>query len=208
MKVFLTDRITLEKVDEQNLEALRNLRNDPSVNHFLASPATVSAEEQVAWFRKTDPLRNIYFLVFVNDEPAGYCMLKHIDDSRAAEPGIILTRRKLHYSSAGSLLTIAFLDFCHCFFGIVAFHGNVLHSNESALKNYDWFDTVVKAEDEKQKVLSAAMPYAEMPKVNKLRDALRKLENYTGKFRITANEQELQNLPQHYACEQVSIEIS
>jgi RimJ/RimL family protein N-acetyltransferase len=176
--------ISLERVDENNLEQLRLLRNNVLIQSLLANTGQINPEEQVTWFNSIDHRCNFYFLVFINQELKGYCLLKHVDfQKKSGEPGIFIVDEDFWGSSLGALLTISFLDYCADIFNIEYFMGNVLESNKRAIMNYELFDTMrLKSSNENEIYLKSAIPYRSMIKVNKTRLYLSKLENYERRF--------------------------
>lgn len=71
--MFASDGILFRPVEEQDLEAIRALRNDPSTWEQLTSIGHISSEAQRAWFAgiQRDPSR-AYFAVFVEKRDEHY----------------------------------------------------------------------------------------------------------------------------------------
>jgi hypothetical protein len=203
LKINLHKSITLEVVDENNLELLRELRNNSVIQEILVHKGLVSSNEQKKWFDTTDKIKNIYFLIYIESEIQGYALLKNIDDTNTiGEPGIFLISN--HFSSIGGILTISFLDFCHDFFGINYFFGNVLNSNNQALMNYTYFDTK-KEEKENEVILKAKVSYSEMKNINKLRGYIQKWDGYNRIFSISSLINDITRIPSYSILSNIKV---
>lgn len=185
MKIQLHKNIiSLERVDESNLEQLRLLRNNAVIQSLLANSGHINQDNQISWFNAIDHSCNFYFLISIEQKLKGYCLLKNIDMlSKSGEPGIFIIDEDFWGTTLGALLTIAFLDFCADHFSIDFFWGNVLPINRRAIKNYSLFNTFYYQENtDKELFLKSAKPYRNMEKINKIRKYLLKFENYERDF--------------------------
>ena len=204
MKINLHNNISLQVVDENNLELLRKLRNNPIIQKTLVQRGLVSCRDQIKWFDAIDKTKNIYFLVFIDNEIQGYALLKNIKIKHSiGEPGIFLISN--HFSSLGGILTISFLDFCHDFFAIKYFFGNVLNTNRQALTNYTFFDTENEEKDN-EIILQAKINYSEMKHINKLRKFIHKSDNYQRVFNISSLIIDLKRIPSYSILSNIKVD--
>jgi len=185
LKVKLHHNIIIEEVNLDNIDLLRKLRNNDSLKSILSVNKKITKEEQIRWFESIDKCLNFYFLIYINNQLKGYCLLKNIDFAKKiGEPGIFLIDKNLWNSTLGSILTIAYLDFCTDSYNLEYFFGNVLHSNTKAKSNYQLFETNIYKDSEKETFLMSSMKYCKMNKINKIRKILEDLENYQRDFQI------------------------
>lgn len=183
MQINLHDKIVLELVNASNLETLRNIRNNAIIQNTLVAKGVITEREQLSWFNQLNHRECAYFLIKINQQVKGYCLIKNINQQlRAGEPGIFLTEH--HNSTLGGLLTIAFLDFLNDFFGIDYFFGNVLQSNKTALNNYSFYFTEKINDENGEIILKSASKYNAMNRINNIRSFLQKTENYQRIFNL------------------------
>lgn len=196
LRIKLHTDIELRVVDTENLEMLRQLRNHALIQDVLVHRGIISEYEQKKWFDNIDGKTAVYFLIFISDEIKGYALLKKINTKESSgEPGLFLIDN--HFSSLGGILTLSFLDFCNDFFGINYFYGNVLNSNTRALLNYNYFDTEKNQNEGGFSKLHAIAKYAEMKKVNKLREYIQKQDNYKRIFIVSFSASKQNNIPDY-----------
>ena len=78
---------------EEWIEFIRQVRNDPKVNAWLASPSMlISAEDQEQWFDWYPSQGDVRrFIALVKGKPVGYGLIKSIDQvHRSAEVGLCI----------------------------------------------------------------------------------------------------------------------
>lgn len=72
--------LTLSRLQMNEIEMLRQWRNDPKISKFMTNDAFITYEQQIEWFEtiknKTDAF---YFIVYLNKKPIGYSAIKNID---------------------------------------------------------------------------------------------------------------------------------
>ena len=91
--MLTSDKIILKKVEKEDLETLRNWRNEPSLRKYFREHKDISKTDQENWYQNkvlNDP--NQYnFSIFADDKLIGHCGLYYINwISRSAEFGIYL----------------------------------------------------------------------------------------------------------------------
>lgn len=98
--------ITLQSITENDLETIRQWRNDDLVLKHMLYQKKITPQEQIAWFNKLDKTSNLYF-IFNNQ---GVIHLKNIDWVRKeAEAGIFTTRLEHSITNIATIITL--MDF-------------------------------------------------------------------------------------------------
>ena len=83
--------ILLKRLTEDKIELVRRWRNDPKIFQYMEYRKTISAEEQLEWFRKINNDNNYYFLIVVEDVEVGLINIRDIDyELKSGEPGIFI----------------------------------------------------------------------------------------------------------------------
>lgn len=81
--------VCLRPLRHEDIEMVRNWRNDPKVFRFMHYRDYITPEMQEAWFQSIDNEHYAFFIIHIEDQPVGLTDLKHIDfNSRTAEGGI------------------------------------------------------------------------------------------------------------------------
>lgn len=98
--------IALKSITENNLELIRNWRNNNSVVKHMFFQYNISQEEQQEWYRKLDKKHNLYFIY--NEQ--GVIHLKNIDwTKKEAEAGIFTIHQENATINMAAIITL--MDF-------------------------------------------------------------------------------------------------
>jgi RimJ/RimL family protein N-acetyltransferase len=80
--------VTLVRIDESNIEFVRQLRNDPEINQFMEAREHITAEMQLRWFLRMNNANNYIFVVEHQGRQIGVADAKNIAwDERWCEGG-------------------------------------------------------------------------------------------------------------------------
>lgn len=71
--------LTLERIQEADLELLRTKRNSPEVSNFMVHKEEITPEQQKEWFLKIDNPNNNYFMIRVGEAKVGVISGAEID---------------------------------------------------------------------------------------------------------------------------------
>jgi len=60
--------ITLQRLNINKIELIRNWRNDPKISQYMFSKDFITSEMQLEWFNKINNEFNFYFILKYNNE--------------------------------------------------------------------------------------------------------------------------------------------
>lgn len=134
-KTFNLNGIKLKTLTEDDLETLRNWRNDPQISQFMNTNEHITKEMQIKWFSKVLASKdNQYFVIYQENTPAGVVNFINYDkETKSAEAAIYLDP-KLQNSTLGIASNISFIEICFDKFGITTLNAEVLAHNKRALR--------------------------------------------------------------------------
>lgn len=119
--------ISLKSITENDLETIRQWRNDDSVLKHMLYQKKITPHEQIAWFKNLDKTCNLYF-IFNNQ---GVIHLKNIDWKRKeAEAGIFTPRQENSFTNIAAIITL--MDFAFDVLSMNQLHATV---NKSSITN-------------------------------------------------------------------------
>lgn len=89
--------VTFNLLKEEDIELVRQWRNDPVVANNFEFRDYITPEMQKEWFRSVNNIHNLYTVIEYQGEKIGVINLKNIDwESRVCEGGIFLPDPKYH----------------------------------------------------------------------------------------------------------------
>lgn len=87
--------VTFKRLEEADLELLRQWRNSPKINQFMEYREFITPKMQKAWFKSINNLDNFYYIMEYNDEKIGLINNKNSDwESGVSESGIFIWDEK------------------------------------------------------------------------------------------------------------------
>jgi diamine N-acetyltransferase len=128
--------LRIADIKAKDLEFLRRVRNDPSINEFLFSNANISKQEQRGWYKRY--LKDDSTLIFVAYDavPVGYCQITNIDDrNHSCELGFCIAP-EFQGKGYGKALVIKTLKYTTSKLHMHRVYVEVLADNLRALKLY------------------------------------------------------------------------
>lgn len=119
--------ISLQSITENDLETIRQWRNDDSVLKHMLYQKKITPQEQIAWYKNLDITCNLYF-IFNNQ---GVIHLKNIDwTCKEAEAGIFTPRHEHSFTNIAAIITL--MDFAFEVLCMNQLHAKV---NKSSVTN-------------------------------------------------------------------------
>jgi len=104
--------VRLRPLEYQDIEKVRNWRNDPEVSQFMVYREFITKEQQEAWFHRIQNERGFYAIIVVNGDDIGLADLKNFSaDEKSAEGGIFVHSKEFQNSVYAYAVCILFLDF-------------------------------------------------------------------------------------------------
>lgn len=110
--VFYKYGIHLERLEQRNLELVRQWRNNDFVRSRMIVKETISADAQVTWFAQLHQRNNWYFIASSNKSPIGVFHIKNINwEQRSGEAGAFVCHSKFIGQVVTGLAILALMDF-------------------------------------------------------------------------------------------------
>jgi UDP-4-amino-4,6-dideoxy-N-acetyl-beta-L-altrosamine N-acetyltransferase len=132
---IIKNGITLKKINENDLELIRNWRNSDFVKQFMIYKENITPEMQKKWYESVNNEFNYYFIILSQDSAVGLANLKDIDyKSNTAEWGVFLNSAKYLNGIIGIQSTISLLEFAFNELELQVVRSSILLANESAIK--------------------------------------------------------------------------
>lgn len=111
--------VSLRPVIESDLEQLRVWRNDPQVSQYMLSQDIISAEQQLAWFKKIqrDPSQ-LHFIIEYKQQPIGSANIKArgigktLQQADVIEPGLYIALEQYRNNIVAFAPTLLLNDYC------------------------------------------------------------------------------------------------
>ncbi|MCC2615109.1 GNAT family N-acetyltransferase [Aestuariibacter halophilus] len=136
-------QVTLTPVGEDDLDLLRQWRNDPDIARQMLSQEPISEEQQQAWFKKIsrDPAQQ-HFVIRFRDEPIGSANIKAcgpgktLKTATTIEPGLYIGDPRYRQNILAFAPTLVLNDYCFEQLGVQQLRAVVKATNTAAL-NYN-----------------------------------------------------------------------
>jgi RimJ/RimL family protein N-acetyltransferase len=133
-------QVELRQIVEQDLELLRQWRNDPSVAQFMLSQQHISEEQQRLWFKHIcQDQSQAHYLVLYKSEPIGSanirCYFEGEDLAKAStiEPGIYIAKEQYRNNLLAFAPTLVLNDYCFEHLKVERLKAVVKADNQAAL---------------------------------------------------------------------------
>lgn len=136
-------QVVMRPIKQDDLELLRNWRNDEGVSQFMVSQSTITQEQQQAWYNKI--LRDttqMHFVICYKDNVIGSANLKSksintdVKDSDVIEPGLYIGDARYRNNVIAFSPTLLLNDYCFDVLKCTKLVAIVKANNEAAL-NYN-----------------------------------------------------------------------
>jgi RimJ/RimL family protein N-acetyltransferase len=112
-------QVTLQAVVEDELERIRQWRNNPSVAQFMLSQDTISEEQQRAWFKKISrDLSQQHFMIYYKNQAIGVANIKSyyqgetLFNARIIEPGLYIADERYRGNILAFAPSLMLVDYC------------------------------------------------------------------------------------------------
>lgn len=104
--------ITLQLMEEQHLDMVRQWRNSDLVRSRMHFRDTITEEAQAAWFAGLNRNDNFYFVGFIKEQPFGVFNIKNIRwTERTGEAGAFVAHARFVGSPEPAFAILALMDF-------------------------------------------------------------------------------------------------
>ncbi|GGC07624.1 hypothetical protein GCM10011352_37370 [Marinobacterium zhoushanense] len=128
--------IRLESLDKNDIEMVRQWRNDPKISSLMLNQEYISSEMQQLWFERIRRAEDqCYMLAYFKGEPIGAASLIAIDpEAGSCEPGLYVYVDKYRNNIVPFCMAFALNDLAFEVFGMNRLYANVLDGNDAALR--------------------------------------------------------------------------
>ena len=117
---------------EDDIELVRQWRNDPVVSNNCEFRDHITPEMQKEWFRSINNINNLYTIISYQGEKIGVINLKNIDwEARAGEGGIFLPDPKHHQTIIPAIISYITTEIIFVMFEWKIGYAHVLKENKS-----------------------------------------------------------------------------
>lgn len=104
--------VKLKRLQENDIELVRNWRNQTELNSFMEYREHISPESQLAWFKSINNKFNYYFMIEFGGKKVGVINVKNYDPQlKFGEGGIFIGDKAYINSSASVFSTLCLLNF-------------------------------------------------------------------------------------------------
>ncbi|MBM3404916.1 MAG: GNAT family N-acetyltransferase [Bacteroidetes bacterium] len=124
--------ITFRLMDKEDIEMVRNWRNDPVVVRNYEFREFITPEMQEKWFASVNNIQNLYCIIEYQNEPVGVINLKDIDwDKKTFEGGIFIPFEKYHSTPLPIIISFMTTEFAFRFYDWNEGYARVLRDRPS-----------------------------------------------------------------------------
>jgi RimJ/RimL family protein N-acetyltransferase len=117
---------------EDDLEMVRQWRNDPVVANNYEFRDHITPQMQKEWFERINNINNLYTVIEYNNEKIGVINIKNIDwEKRVCEGGIFLPDVKYHNSGLPAIISYITTEIIFLMFEWNIGYAHVLKENKS-----------------------------------------------------------------------------
>ncbi|MFZ2339345.1 MAG: GNAT family N-acetyltransferase [Bacteroidales bacterium] len=127
--------ITLVRLTIDQIEMVRNWRNDPKISRFMEFRDYITPEMQQKWFQKINNGNNYYFIIEYLEKKIGLINVRDIDfEKMEGEAGIFIYDEEWLNSTVSFQATLCLYDFCFGRLGLKRLIAHIMKDNKRAIK--------------------------------------------------------------------------
>lgn len=125
--------VRLVRLSKENIEMIRNWRNDPKISQYMEYRDIITPEMQVKWFDSINNNENLYYIIEFKGEEIGLINIKDIDDvKKSGESGVFIYSDKYLNTDISYRAHLCLFDYYFQTLGYNELHAHVLASNRRA----------------------------------------------------------------------------
>lgn len=129
--------ITLERLQQGEIELVRQWRNDQKIAGFMFYKGEITREMQCEWFASIDNEQNFFFLINLKNQPVGLINISSIDwENKTAYTGLFIYDDKFLATDTPVMASLAMLDVFLLLFDMQSVYAKVKGNNKAA-HNYN-----------------------------------------------------------------------
>jgi RimJ/RimL family protein N-acetyltransferase len=129
--------ITLERMESDRIELVRNWRNDDKIIKFMFHQGDITSAMQREWFLSIDNEQNFFFIINYHNLPVGLINISSVDwESKTAYTGLFIYDENFLATDVPVMASLAMLDVFFLLFDIQTAYAKVKGTNRVA-HNYN-----------------------------------------------------------------------
>lgn len=133
--ILRRDNIILRRVEEKDIEMIRNWRNDPKISQYMSFRDYITPEMQKKWFEKINNDNNYFFIINIDGNDVGLVDLKNIDYANfVGESGIFIYNDSYLNGMYSYLTSYILLKFAFSTLKLSIIEAKVMDNNKRAVR--------------------------------------------------------------------------
>lgn len=127
--------VKLVRLQEEDIELVRNWRNQSDIINYMEYRNYISAEQQKEWFKSVNNKYNYYFIIVFRNKKIGLINAKNYDAANGfGEGGIFIGDSKYIGSFAAVYSTLCLLNFVFLELNLTKSRARILKNNKRAIE--------------------------------------------------------------------------
>ena len=127
--------IVLNRLTHDNIELVRNWRNDSKISQYMEFQEYITPEMQEKWFQKIDNDNNYFFIIEYEGRKVGLVNIKDIDyEQKTGEGGIFIYDDEYLNSDVSFRASLCNSDFFFETLNLERITAHILSDNKRAVK--------------------------------------------------------------------------
>ncbi|MEK5025627.1 GNAT family N-acetyltransferase [Paenibacillus sp. FSL M7-1046] len=129
------DSIYFSRLTEDDLELVRNWRNDEKISKFMQYRSYISPEMQLKWYKTINNTENFYFIIMYDELKIGLANIKDIDwDRKCGEVGIFIYEETYLNSLLPYVVSLKGLELDFKEYNLQYVYAHILKTNKRAIR--------------------------------------------------------------------------
>ncbi|HRG87725.1 MAG TPA: GNAT family N-acetyltransferase [Chitinophagales bacterium] len=129
--------ITLERIEKQHTELIRQWRNDQKISRFMFYKGEITPKMQEEWFESIDNEQNFFFLIYYQSQPVGLINISSIDwENKTSYTGLFIYDDTFLATDIPVMASLTMLDVFFLLFDMQSVYAKVKGNNKAA-HNYN-----------------------------------------------------------------------
>lgn len=148
MKLIAFGDITLNRLQQKDIEMLRLWRNDKKITERMFFRDEITSEMQQKWFNQLNPTKDFYFIIHYKNEPIGLTHLSNINDEKnSGSVGLFIYNEHYWGTHLPIQASLSLLNFAFNFQKLENVIAKVLPNNKAAIRYNESLGFVFKGEE-------------------------------------------------------------
>jgi len=127
--------IALRRLQAEDLEMVRQWRNNPKISQHMVYRQCITEEMQIAWYNRINNDHNFYFIIEWESRSVGLINIRDINEAeKSGEAGVFFWDDACLNSDVPFRANLALFDFAYVVLGLKLLRAQVLRSNIRAIR--------------------------------------------------------------------------